>query len=235
MNRKLSAWQGRYLAALRKHLKQSLPSGLEATRGLGRQASVLGLRTLDVARIHERALARLGASGSNAGLVDRAAVFFQETVTPIEATHPAALEAGACEHRLNQRLGQRTAELTVSNRSLKQGIVERKTAEAALQKSSQHYQTLLEQSRSLQNHLRRLTHRILAAQEDKRNEVGHALQDEIGQTLLGINVRLLTIKKAASRDLRSLQKEIALTQRLVHKSERTMERFTREYGKQRKP
>jgi len=83
----------------------------------------------------------------------------------------------------------------------------------------------------LQKHLQHLTHRILSAQEDKRKKISHDLQDEIAQTLLGINVRLLTVKEAASRDAKSLNKEIASTQRLVDISARTVERFAREFEK----
>ena len=87
--------------------------------------------------------------------------------------------------------------LAASNRSLKQGIAQRKTVEAALKKSGEHYKALLEESLALQEHLRHLTHQILSAQEEERKKISHDLQDEIAQTLLGINVRLLTLKKAA--------------------------------------
>ena len=78
--------------------------------------------------------------------------------------------------------------------------------------------------------MQHLTHRILSAQEDKRKKISHDLQDEIAQTLLGINVRLLTLKKAAGRNAKGLKKEIASTQRLVDKSVKTIERFAREFG-----
>jgi hypothetical protein len=55
MNSKLSALSGRYLAALRKHLKQSPCASFEPARALGRQAVAGGLETLDLARIHQRA------------------------------------------------------------------------------------------------------------------------------------------------------------------------------------
>ena len=37
----------------------------------------------------------------------------------------------------------------------------------------------------------------VAAQEDDRKMISHELQNEIAQTLLGINVRLLTLQKEA--------------------------------------
>ncbi|MGD0263263.1 MAG: histidine kinase [Verrucomicrobiota bacterium] len=235
MKRKLSRLSGRYASALRKHLKQGPQASLQPARGLGRQAVASGLETLDVARIHERALAALEAAGSKDGIIGRADIFFTETIAPIEQTHRAALKASARLNRLNKMLGRRTVDLAASNRSLQQGIARRKTVEAALKKSGEHYKTLLEESQALQKHLQHLTHRILAAQEDKRKKLSHDLQDEIAQTLLGINVRLLTVKKAAGRSAKSLQKEIASTQRLVDMSVKTIQRFAREYRKHHEP
>ena len=57
----------------------------------------------------------------------------------------------------------------------------------------------MKESWRLQKHLRHLTHQILSAQEEKRKKISRELQDEIAQTLLGINVRLLTLKKEAGR------------------------------------
>jgi len=117
--------------------------------------------------------------------------------------------------RLNQTLGRRTVDLAASQRSLKQDVVQRKTVEQALKKSGEHSRKLLKESLDLQKHLRRLTHQILSAQEDKRKKISRDLHDEIAQTLLGINVRLLTLKKEAAVDTDGLKKEIVSTQRLV--------------------
>ena len=60
--------------------------------------------------------------------------------------------------------------------------------------------------------------------------MSHELQDEIAQTLLGINVRLLTLKKEAAENAQSFKKEIASTQRLVDKAGARIKRFAREIG-----
>ena len=57
MKRKSSAMSQQYATALKKHLKQGPRAGLESARGLGRQAVAIGLETLDMARMHARALA----------------------------------------------------------------------------------------------------------------------------------------------------------------------------------
>jgi signal transduction histidine kinase len=233
MKRKLIALSERYRTALQKHLRQSQRASLEPARGLGRQAVAIGLETLDVAKIHERALAALEASASRDGLIERANIFFAETITPIEETHRSARDAIARLRQLNRMLSRRKADLAVTHRSLKKRIVERKTVEVALKKSGEHYQKLLKDSLALQKHLQHLTHRILAAQEDKRKKLSHDLQDEIAQTLLGINVRLLTLKQGARLNAETLQNEVANTQRLVDMSVKTIERFAREIGKHR--
>jgi len=230
MKRRVIALSQRYVAALRKHLKQRPRASLQPARELGHQAMSLGLETLDVARIHEGALATLEASSSRDGIIERAEVFFTEAITPIEKTHQAALKANVRLSQLNKTLGRGTVDLAVSNRSLKQEIARRKTVEKALKKSGEHSKELLEESRRLQKHLQHLTHRILSAHEDKRKKISRDLQDEIAQTLLGINVRLLTLKKEAAVNTEGLQKEIASTQRVVDMSVKSIKRFARDFG-----
>ena len=232
MKRKLARLSQRYVAALEKHLRQGPravpPCG--TALALGREAAALDLETLDVARIHEGALAKLEASSSRDGIIERAEIFFAEAITPIEETHRAALKANVRLSRLNKRLRRRTADLAASHRSLKQGVALRQTVERALEKSGEHSRKLLKESHRLQKRLQRLTHQILSAQEDKRKQISRDLHDEIAQTLLGINVRLLTLKKEAAVNALGLKKEIVSTQRLVDKSVKSIKRFAREFG-----
>jgi signal transduction histidine kinase len=229
MNRKLTAFSRRYVAAVRKHLKQGARAGLQPARRLGRQAAVLDLETLDVARIHEGALATLAASRGRNALLKRAEIFFAETITPIEETHRAALKANLRMRQLRQTLGRRTVDLAASKRCLKRGIIRRQTVQQALKKSGKHSRKLLKESRRLRQHLQGLTHQILSAQEDKRKKISRDLHDEIAQTLLGISVRLLTLKKEAAVNAQGLKKEIASTQRVVDKSVKSIKRFACEF------
>src|ERR1019366_9014446 len=130
--------------------------------------------------------------------------------------------------RLTETLGRRTEELAATHRQLRRGVVRRKVMADAFEKSGRHHKECLEESLQLQNHLRQLTHRVLAAQEDERHKISHELQDEIAQTLLGINVRLLSMKQKARSHSKGLKHEIASTQRLVVKSARFVRRFARE-------
>jgi signal transduction histidine kinase len=227
MKQKLTELSQRYVTALRKHLKQGPRESLQPALRLGRQAVVLGLETLELARIHERALTTLELSSSKNGVIKRAETFFTEAITPIVETHRAARQSKIDLKRLNETLSRRTAELAATNRQLQRGIVRRKSVEAALKKSGEHYTRLLKESLQLQEGLRQLTHQVLAAQEDERQNISRELQDEIAQTLLGINVRLLSLKQEARSNNKGLKNEIASTQRLVVKSARSVRQVAR--------
>jgi signal transduction histidine kinase len=229
--RKLIALSGRYEAALRKHLRQGPRAKFQPARTLGFQALSLGLDTLDVARIHHGALATLEASSSRDGLLERAKIFFAEAVTPIEKTHDAAIKADAHLARVNQAVDRRTVDLAASHRSLKQSIARRQTAEEALKESGAKSKKLLEELHRLQKQLREWTHKKLTAQEDKRKKVSRALQNEIAQTFLGINVRLLILKQEAMVNAKRFKKDIARAQRLVDKAGKDIKRLAREIGK----
>ena len=230
MKKKLTGLSQRYVTVLRKHLKQGSRANLQPALGLGRRAVALGLETLELARIHERALATLEVNSSKNGFVKQAEIFFTEAITPIVETHRAARQSKLQLNRLNETLNRRTVELAATHRLLQRGIVRRKCVEAALKKSGAHYTRLLKDSLQLQEGLRQLTHQVLVAQEDERKKISHELQDEIAQTLLGINVRLLSLKQEARSNTKGLKNEIASTQRLVVKSARSVKRAAREFG-----
>lgn len=216
--------------ALRKHLRQGPCASLQPAVQFGRRAVLLGLETLELARIHERALTTLALSNSKNGLIKRAEMFFAEALTPIVETHRAAQQSKIQLHRLNETLSRRTVELAATHRQLKRGMVRRQSVEAALKKSGIHYTRLLKDSLQLQEGLRQLTHQVLVAQEDERKKISRELQDEIAQTLLGINVRLLSLKQEARLNTKGLKNEIASTQRLVVKSAKSVRRVAREFG-----
>jgi len=230
MKQKLTKLSQRYVTALRKHLKQGPRASLQPALGLGRQAVALGVETLELARIHERAHTTLELSNSKNGVIKRAEIFFTEAITPIVEAQRAARQTKVDLSRLKETLGQRTEELAVTNRQLQRGVVRRKAMEEAFEKSGQHHHKSLEESLQLQKRLRQLTHQVLAAQEDERKNISRELQDKIAQTLLGINVRLLSLKQEARSNTKGLKNEIASTQRLVVKSAKSVRRIAHEFG-----
>jgi signal transduction histidine kinase len=228
MKRKSAGLPEQYMAALEKHLKQGPGASLQPALMLGRQAVALRLDTLDLARLHEQALVALGLSHVKNAFTKLAGIFFAEANLPIEETHRAARQTRVHLSELKKTLGQRTEELADSNRQLQQGVVRRKVMEDTAEKNGRHHDLCLEESLELQRRLRQLTHRVIAAQEDERKKISHELQDEIAQTLLGINVRLLSLKQEARLNHKGLKNEIASTQRLVVKSAKSVRRFARE-------
>ncbi len=231
MKSKSNAFSQKYVMALKKHLNQSPGVSLQPALKLGRQAIAMGLETLDVARIHEEALATLPASGGKDGRVKRAEMFFTEAISPIENTHHAAIKTTARLNQLKEQLARRTVYLAASRRSLEQVVIQRKAVELTLAKSGARSHKLLKESHQLQKHLQHSTRRVLSVQEEKRKKISCKLQDEIAQTLLGINVRLLSLRQEATFNADSLKKNIAGTQRLVDQSVKRINRFARELGR----
>ena len=232
MKRQLFNLSRRYQDTLRAHLKQGRHATLDSARGLGGKALAAGLQTLDLAKLHEKTLITelLPACppAKRAALIKQAGVYFAAAVLPIEKSHRDARTATAHLKKFIQTLSQRTVELAASNLELEQEITQRKAVEAALKKSERHYSVLLEQSDRLQEQLRQLSRQILSAQEEERKRISRELHDVIAQTLTGINIRLATLKKAASVNKRGLEANIARTQRLVEKSVDIVHRFARE-------
>src|SRR6185436_15762458 len=96
MKRKLTGISRQYHVALRKHLEGRRAASLRPARGLGLRALVMGLETLDLAKIHEQVLITLVLPGDSPNareaMVRRAGAFFTEALIPIEKTHRSACE-----------------------------------------------------------------------------------------------------------------------------------------------
>ena len=163
-------------------------------------------------------------------IIERAKRFFAETIVPVERTHRAAIQDGVRVRQLTQTLHRRTVESSASTRHLRQSVTRRQAAEATLRKSSERRAGLLCEAKLLQHRLQHQMRQILSAQEEERQKSSHQLRDEIGQTLLAINLRLLALKTSAQANTKSLEKEVAETQRLVQHSVKMMHRLTHELG-----
>ena len=224
----------RYLLALRTHFEQGPKMDLQAAHKLGTRAVALGLETLDIARMHDQALTTLIKSDyppvARYDMATRAAIFFTEAIAPIEKTHLLALKSHARLEKLKAALARHTRDLGDSNRALREETTQREAAGEAMRVSGKESARLLEESRRLQAHLQDMAHRILSAHEEERRAMSLQLQDEIAQTLLGIQIRLFTLKNEVSDSDRGFKKEIAITQRLVEKSVRTLNRFANEFA-----
>jgi signal transduction histidine kinase len=107
-----------------------------------------------------------------------------------------------------------------------QNALQVKEAALLLTQSEQfHYQQLLKKSETQQTQLRRLSRQLLTAQEDERRKISRELHDVIAQTLTGINIKLATLKKQSTSDLKKMLRSINSTQRLVEKSVAIVHQF----------
>jgi signal transduction histidine kinase len=225
----LTQLPGRYLAALRKHLSKDSRNDFESPLKLGHRAAALGLETPAIARMHETALIELKVSKRNSEVIKCAREFFDEAIFPITETHRVARQFRMELVRLNGALNRRTWELANTHRRLKRGILRRLEVEAALKKSGENYASLLKDSLRIQEGLRRLAHEVLAAQEEERRIISRELHNEVGQLLLGINVRLLSLKREARGNCKGLKNEIASTRRLLLDSVRSVRRIAGQF------
>ena len=89
MKQKLIGLSQRYVTALRKHLKRGAQARPCSRRWDWDAKRLPWLDILELARIHERALATLESSLGKDGLNKRAEIFFSEALTPIVETHHA--------------------------------------------------------------------------------------------------------------------------------------------------
>ncbi len=233
--KQLSELAARYLAGLRAVVAPRASAEDQAAAWeVGEQAAALGLGTLDLAKIHEQALAELmptsGTASGKLRLTARATVFFNAALGPLESRSLAARRASAGLRQVQRTLEQRTLALADASRDLKAGIAKRKAADASLKASGAESARLLKESRALEAALRAVTQKLYATHETERKKMSLRLHEEIAMTLLGIHVRLLALRKEASASQARLSSEIAMTRRLVNQSVKTINRFTREFG-----
>lgn len=220
-----------YKEALRAHLEQGRKAGLESAQGLGSQALAAGMLTLDLAKLHEKTLVMDLLPGYPAAkrtaVIRQAGSFFAAAIAPIKETNGTAKEAARLK-KIIQTLSDRTVELAAANQQLSQEIVRRKQVEGSLQKSERHNLKSLEKSNVLKEQLRGLSRQILSAQEEERKKISRELHDVIAQALMGINVRLATLKSETGIHSKGLDRNIALTQKMVTKSANIVHQFARE-------
>jgi signal transduction histidine kinase len=216
-----------YQKALRAHLELGPKADPESASGLGIQASKAGLKTLDLAKLHEKTLVMdllpaYPAAKQNT-IIKQAGLFFAAAIAP-PLSNNIELEAAHLKTAI-WTLSDRTVELAAANQLLSLEIVHRKKVEASLKRSESHNLKSLEKSNLLKEQLRELSRKVLSAQEVERKKISRELHDVIAQALMGINVRLAALKSAAGSTSKSLNRNIAITQKVVTKSSNIVNQF----------
>lgn len=215
-------WTKRYKTALHRYLKTDSHASLKPALKLGKDAVALDLDTLSLARIHKKALTALESAENSAETrkcsVGQAQRFFAETVVPIEKTHCASLKAAARVQRMKKTLQRRKTESAASTLLLEQSVIKRQKAEATLDISGKNHRQLIKESKFLQDRLREKTCEILTMQENKKKKISLELQNEVAQTLLAIDLRLLALNTSVEANTHKISKELDDTQQMVRES-----------------
>jgi PAS domain S-box-containing protein len=144
-------WQAlvaKYQAALAANVAREDEHSLERAYELGRTALNLGLGVIDMARLHQEAVARLLASAPPAGPATRWMkpfdAFLMEALSAFEVAHRGFRDACDRLQRLNETLAQRNTDLATSNERLAQQVVHRKNAQHALAESELKFRSVIE-------------------------------------------------------------------------------------------
>jgi len=216
-----------YAMALRRHLEGGPQADLGPARRVGRRAAAMGLSVAALSKMHKSVFAWAHPPGSGDRFVERGRSFLAGVVAPINEARHALLDAALRSKARNPVRNRASTNLAAANRNLRRGVREGESTDRARLKSGAASEKRLRESLQLQQHLQTLTRKMLSTQEEKRKVISHELQDEIAQTLLGINVRLLSLRTAAKGNTGSFIKEIASTQRMVKNSVKAINKFAR--------
>ena len=213
----------RYATALEGHLAHPRQDRERPLAELGHEAVALGIEVLGMARIHESALNALGTPTAH-GQAARAAQFFDEVAAPIMENSRSARRCRIALTRADAALNRRTSELAASRRMLQRGLVRRRKLEASLKSHHHSHAALLGESLRIQDELRQLTRRMILVQERQRRYIGQRLQDEIAQSMIGINIWLTSLKSEAGMNASRLKDSLTQTRRQFIASVRKVQR-----------
>ena len=228
-----SELQRRYLAALNRHLAKSSKASLQAAGKLGRQAVIAAAQFVgsgqdSQARADDsRPVRRIVA---NQRRQDCAGGYLLHRGTHSDGQDPSC---GGGEKRPpestagNDAPAQRRAG-DEHPTSAETGIGPAQDAGGSAQRERAATRQVAEEVSPTQEHLRRLSHQILSAQEEERKRISRELHDEIGQTLTAINVKLATLKRESAISDKAFKRTIGSTQRLVEQSMNKVHRFARD-------
>lgn len=115
---------------------------------------------------------------------------------------------------LEQRVRERTVQLSETNKRLKKEIVERKQAEKALSRS--------------EKKLRFFSDRLINAQENERKRIARELHDELGQSMIGLKFQLSKVPKKLKKDQYEMKGEIERALKALDEMTENIRRLSRD-------
>ena len=218
VNRQPRSLSTQYAVQLQDFLAKEEERFLVQAYELGRKILGRGLGLLDLARIHQQALASCRFPTWPAGEKERvhnaAESFLMAALAPFEAAYRGFRESNLRLQQLNEALQHRNAELAAMTHELEQ--------------SENHYRQLFAQARLMEEELRNLSNQILHVQEEERSRLSRELHDEVGQALALMDLNLAILRKNRTVRRTLLQEKIADTQHLLAATRETVHRFARE-------
>ncbi len=222
------AFERSYRLALTKHMQATSAQSTGAR--IGRRARDLGIETLTLAQMHDRATADMKpptrpTAKRRSAAAARSRMFFRDVITPIQSERGGADEARAEAKTLTTQLARRTRELADLRTRFDRDADKLKAVRADLRTSGSELRDLKKHSRGVELRLRRMTHRIITVQEKERLAISRDLHDAIGQALSAINVGLAALENDATVHSRALSDAVAVTQRLVARSLKAVHQF----------
>ena len=230
MNNRLSGLAQKYVETLRKFVARNREVDLEHAYELGREAMAKKFGVLDMARIHQQALASLFPISSELrqkAILRAAEVFFLDSLSPFEATHRGFCDTNNRLQRLIAEQEKRNQDLASINCKLTEEIHRRKQTEKALRQSESHFRKLFDDARAMEDALRDLSNKVLDVQEDERKRLSRELHDETGQALTAISVTLASLGRH-ERCGTVKQQRLREAQRLLRSTMETIHDFARE-------
>ena len=225
MNNRLSGLARKYLETLRRFVARKREADLEHAYELGRRAIAQRFGVLDMARIHQQALASLFPimpELRQKATLRAAEVFFLDSLSPFEATHRGFCDTNNRLQRLIAEQEKRNQDLANMNGKLTLEIHRRKRTEKALRQSEKHFRRLFDQARAMEDALRDLSNKVLDVQEDERKRLSRELHDQTGQALTAISVTLASLGRdersgtLRKRRLREAQRLLRSTMETIH-------------------
>ncbi len=115
---------------------------------------------------------------------------------------------------LEQRVKQRTLQLSKTNKELKKEIEERKQAERALEKSEKKFRVL--------------STRLINAQENERKRIAIELHDELGQSLIGLKFQLSNLAKKFKENQEGLRPDVDQALHTIDRMTEDVRRLSRD-------
>jgi hypothetical protein len=193
----------RYEASLGLHLGVGSASRARQALQLGREAAAEGVSMEDLARIHSSAMDRLSPRVS-ARNSERASRFFSAAIEPLVFLHRTSLRYRVEMARLGTALSKKSVQLASSRLMFHKGVARNRVLTDQLRETRIRHAGVEAETRRVHDELRKLTQRMLKAQERQGQANGARLRNDIAQSMIGINLWLRDLRTEARRNSEKL-------------------------------